>query len=126
MRRIGRGLSPVVDLRLTDPSQRTFSGKIHGNLPPLPISHSLAGISIGNGTKNAAIYCAIGSDLGDYLLREDLRADDDSLTICPRVGSNVCMGKRRYLSGSTTTARAGSVRTVPATAQRAQSRRVAA
>ena len=28
---------------------------------PLPISDYLAGISIGNGTKNAAIYCAIGS-----------------------------------------------------------------
>jgi hypothetical protein len=28
-------------------------------MSPLPISDYLAGISIGNGTKNAAIYCAI-------------------------------------------------------------------
>jgi hypothetical protein len=31
---------------------------------PLLISYYLAGISIGNGTKNAAIYCAIGTTGG--------------------------------------------------------------
>ena len=34
----------------------------------LPISYYLAGISIGNGTKNAAIYCAIGSGPCSVLL----------------------------------------------------------
>ena len=33
----------------------------HTRDAPLPISYYLARISIGNGTKNAAIYCAIGS-----------------------------------------------------------------
>ena len=50
----------------------------------LPISYYLAGISIGNGTKNAAIYCAIGS--GAHVILKLINLSERLLVFSALVG----------------------------------------